>query len=61
MPARPSSLKTGHRYEFVCLQLDIAGHSKLRDAERILHQAKERFRKQVSGIVVGTYGGLPFT
>jgi hypothetical protein len=60
MPARPSRLKTGHRYEFVCLQLDIAGHSKLPDAERILHQAKERFRKQVSGIVVGTYGGLPF-
>jgi hypothetical protein len=29
----PQSLKAGNRYEFVCLQVDIAGHSKLDDAE----------------------------
>jgi hypothetical protein len=59
MPARPANLKIGHRYEFVCLQLDIAGHSKLNDAERILYAAKERFHDQIHGIVA-TYRGRPF-
>src|SRR3954467_13974150 len=53
------SLKTRHRYEFICLQIDIAGHSKLTDAERILHAAKVRFHDQIKGIVA-TYHGLPF-
>jgi hypothetical protein len=56
MSDKRSSLQTGHRYEFVCLQIDIAGHSKLADPERILHAAKARFGKQVEGIVK-TYGG----
>src|SRR4051812_3174187 len=59
MPGKPSGLKTGHRYEFVCLQLDIAGHSQLDAAERVLHAAKGRFHDQINGIVA-TYGGLPF-
>jgi hypothetical protein len=59
MLARRASLKTGHRYEFICLQLDIAGHSKLSDAERILHAAKERFHDQVNRIVA-THDGQPF-
>jgi hypothetical protein len=56
MPAKSSSLKTGHFYPFVCLQIDIAGHSKLGDSERSLHEAKERFHRQIAGIVE-TYGG----
>ena len=59
MAAKASGLKSGHRYEFICLQLDIAGHSQLADAERVLHAAKERFHDQVSGIVA-TYRGLLF-
>src|SRR4051812_27665351 len=59
MPGKPSGLKPGHRYEFVCLQIDIAGHSKLDDAERTLHAAKGRFHDQINGIVT-TYRGLPF-
>jgi hypothetical protein len=51
MAAKRPSLKTGHRYEFVCLQIDIAGHSKLGDAERVLHEAKDRFHRQITGIV----------
>src|SRR3982751_1198311 len=59
MPEKRNSLKSGHRYEFVCLQIDIVGHSKLGDAERTLHAAKERFHGQTSGIVA-TYHGQPF-
>jgi hypothetical protein len=59
MPEKRSSLITGHRYEFVCLQIDIAGHSKLGDAERIIHAAKQRFRTQIIGIVT-SYGGMQF-
>src|SRR4051812_30318123 len=59
MPGKPSGLKPGHRYEFVCLQIDIAGHSKLDDAERTLHAAKGRFHDQINGIVT-TYRGQPF-
>src|SRR4051794_14883982 len=57
MPGKRSGLKTGHRYEFVCLQVDIDGHSKLQDAERILHEAKRRFHEQIQGIVA-IYRGL---
>jgi hypothetical protein len=59
MPAKQPRLKTGHVYPFVCLQIDIAGHSKLTDAERILHAAKERFHDQITG-TVATYRGQPF-
>jgi hypothetical protein len=59
MPEKRSGLNTGHRYEFVCLQIDIAGHSRLTDAERTIHAAKERFRNQINGTVT-TYSGQPF-
>src|SRR3954452_25159603 len=59
MPENSGTLKTGHRYEFVCLQIDIAGHSKLDDADRTLHAAKQRFHEQIDGIVK-TYRGRPF-
>src|SRR4051794_16751287 len=59
MPENSGNLKTGHRYEFVCLQIDIAGHSQLKDAERTLHAAKNRFRDEINGTVT-TYAGLPF-
>jgi energy-coupling factor transporter ATP-binding protein EcfA2 len=59
MPTKGPNLKTGQRYEFVCLQIDIAGHSKLKDAERTLHEAKERFHKLVTGLVK-SHDGLPF-
>jgi hypothetical protein len=56
MASKSGGLKTGHFYPFVGLQIDIAGHSKLGDAERVLHEAKERFHRQIAGIVE-TYGG----
>ena len=59
MPEKSIGLKTGNRYEFVCLQIDIAGHSKLRDSERILHVAKTRFHDQIKGILA-IYRGQPF-
>ena len=59
MPAKWSSLKSGERHEFVCLQIDIAGHSKLDDSERILHEVKERFHKQIAGLVA-IHDGQPF-
>src|SRR3954469_25120655 len=59
MPEKRNSLKPGHRYEFVCLQIDIVGHSKLGDSERTLHAAKERFHEQINGIVA-SYRGQPF-
>jgi len=43
----------------VCLQIDIAGHSRLKDAERTLHEAKERFQRIVTGLVE-SHDGLPF-
>jgi hypothetical protein len=58
MAKKSTRLKTGQRCEFVCLQLDIAWHSELKDAERILHDAKERFHGQIEGIV-SSYGGEP--
>jgi hypothetical protein len=51
-----AEVKAGHFYPFVGLQIDIAGHSELGDAERVLHRAKERFHGQIAGIVE-TYGG----
>jgi hypothetical protein len=54
-----SRLQTGQRYEFVCLQIDIAGHSKLTDAERFLHAAKSRFHIHISG-VIASFQGQPF-
>jgi len=59
MPARWSSLKSGERHEFVCLQIDIAGHSKLDDSERILHEVKGRFHKHIAGRVA-IHDGQPF-
>jgi hypothetical protein len=59
MPTKQPKLKTGHIYPFVCLQIDIAGHSKVTDAERILHAAKERFHDQIKG-TVASYRGQPF-
>jgi hypothetical protein len=59
MPTKGPSLESGQRYEFVCLQIDIAGHSKLKDAERTLHEVKERFHKLVTGLVE-SHDGLPF-
>lgn len=52
-------LKSGQFHAFVCLQIDIVGHSQLTDPERVLHAAKSRFHDQVKGIVT-TYRGLPF-
>jgi hypothetical protein len=57
MAKKLAGLKTGQRYEFVCLQLDIAGHSKLKDAERILHAAKERFYHEIAGTIT-RYNGF---
>ena len=59
MPKKGPNLKSGQRYEFVCLQIDIAGHSRLKDADRTLHEAKERFHKLVTGLVE-SHDGLPF-
>src|SRR4051794_41048260 len=59
MPARRPRLTTGHRYPVVSLQIDIVGHSKLADAERILAAAKERFYRQVSG-TAAIYPSIPF-
>lgn len=59
MSHRQENLTNGHRYGFICLQIDIAGHSKLTDPERHLHTAKARFHDQITGLVV-TYGGKPF-
>jgi hypothetical protein len=59
MPARWSSLNPGERHEFVCLQIDIAGHSKLDDSKRILHEVKGRFHKQIAGLVA-IHDGQPF-
>jgi hypothetical protein len=57
--AKKSSLKTGHRHEFICLQIDIAGHSKIAAADRALHAAKERFHDRIKALVEG-YGALTF-
>jgi hypothetical protein len=59
MARTSSGLQPGHFHTFVCLQIDIAGHSKLTDPERILHAAKERFHGQINGIVA-IYSGLHF-
>ena len=32
MPGKRFKLEAGDRYEFMCFQFDIAGHSKLSDA-----------------------------
>src|SRR4051794_25681152 len=58
MPGKRSNLISGHRYEFVCLQVDIAGHSKLADSDRILHAAKGRFHDQIEGVVAPYRGQL---
>jgi hypothetical protein len=50
--------KTGHFYPFACLQIDIAGHSRLNDTERTIHSAKDRFHRLITGLVAN-YGGVP--
>jgi hypothetical protein len=59
MAAGKPSLRTGNRHEFVCLQIDIAGHSKIAAADRVLHAAKERFHNRIKATVEG-YGALTF-
>ncbi len=53
------SIKNGDRIELGLLQVDIAGHSKFSDNERILQKIKSLFRNQVEGIVK-TRGGRLF-
>ena len=59
MPAKSNNLETGHVHTFICLQIDIDGHSKLVDPERILYAAKDRFYGQIGG-TAAMYGCIPF-
>jgi hypothetical protein len=52
-------LESGKRYEFICLQIDIAGHSKLDDPDDVLHAVKSLFHREVDGIA-RVEGGVPF-
>lgn len=54
-----NTLKNGEREELGLLQIDIVGHSKLQDTDRILKEAKGTFKQLTEGIVT-TRGGRLF-
>jgi hypothetical protein len=51
-------LQNGNRVELALLQVDIAGNSQLGDNDRILQNAKSRFRRQVEGLTQARGGKL---
>lgn len=53
-----NTLKKGTRVELGLLQIDIAGHSKFQDSDRILKLMKGLFRKQIEGIALSREGKL---
>lgn len=59
MAKKGNTLKPGDRRTFVCLQLDIVGHSKLSAPDRDLHKAKELFHRETTRIVEA-HGGRSF-